>query len=152
MSTVAHLSEPQDRVPRTKSGSPWVWVLPILAVLAGLTIMLVLFVFDPSGNAFYPICLFHRTTGLLCPGCGSLRALHQLLHGHISEAFYYNPMLVMGIPVMIWFGWLVLVGRLRQTPVRIVRPGKWVWLLVGVVLAFSIWRNVPGTPFAISGP
>jgi len=148
MSGAAHSSERQAGRIVAGHNNSWLWLLSI-AVLSSLTILSVLFVFDPDGNPFYPGCLFHRTTGLLCPGCGSLRALHQILHGHISTAFHYNPMLVIAIPLMIWFGWRILVGKLRQTPVRIAIPGKWVWLIVAVVLAFSIWRNVPGTPFAI---
>jgi hypothetical protein len=152
MSRTVHLSERQDRVTGTTPGNVWVWIVPGLAIFGGLGILAALFVFDPSGNVFYPVCLFHRTTGLLCPGCGSLRAMHQLLHGHISAAFYYNPMLVIAIPAMVWVGWLILVSKLRQTPARISISKKWVLVLVAVVLAFSIWRNVPGTPFAIPGP
>ncbi len=55
----------------------------------------VLFQFDPSRSAFYPGCMFHRMTGLLCPGCGSLRACHQLLHGHWAAAFHDNPLLIL---------------------------------------------------------
>src|SRR2546421_11472933 len=64
--------------------------LPIL-VCAGLALVgaAVLFWFEPTQHAFYPICAFHRTTGLLCPGCGSLRALHQLLHGQVAAAFHF---------------------------------------------------------------
>ncbi len=54
-------------------------VVAILMALAGI----VLFCFDPERCGFYPICIFHQSTGLLCPGCGSLRAMHQLLHGHL---------------------------------------------------------------------
>src|SRR5438045_3746474 len=59
----------------------------------------VLFFFEPGAYTFYPRCLFYQTTGLLCPGCGSLRATHQLLHGHIAAALRLNALLVTAIPV-----------------------------------------------------
>jgi len=59
---------------------PWLFASGLmLAALAG---GLVLFLFDPSQYHFYPRCVMYTTTGLLCPGCGSQRALHHLFHGH----------------------------------------------------------------------
>ena len=63
--------------------------MSLVALAAG-----VLFCFDPNRYPFYPLCFFHRATGLLCPGCGSLRALHQLLHGNLATAFHFNALLV----------------------------------------------------------
>jgi len=34
------------------------------------------------GEPFFPKCPFRMTHGLQCPGCGSTRALYQLLHLH----------------------------------------------------------------------
>jgi hypothetical protein len=86
----------------------------VLAVLAGV----VLFCFDPSRSAFYPVCLFHKTTGLLCPGCGSLRALHELLHGHLATAWRFNPLLVGSLPVLFWFGAQYARCSLKPSPAR----------------------------------
>ena len=79
---------------------------PVLAVLAllGAVAGLVLFCFDPRQYPFYPVCFFHKTTGLLCPGCGALRAMHQLLHGHLATAFRFNPVLVVSLPILAWIG------------------------------------------------
>ena len=35
-----------------------------------------------------PPCLFHRLTGLYCPGCGGTRAVRLLFTGHIWKSFY----------------------------------------------------------------
>jgi hypothetical protein len=37
--------------------------------------------------------------GAPCPGCGSLRAAHQLLHGHFQEAWALNPTLMIVGPL-----------------------------------------------------
>ena len=109
------------------------------AVLAGA----VLFCFDPSQCSFYPVCVFHVITGLQCPGCGTLRALHQLLHGHVLAALYYNALFVLGLPVGavggVYWGWC----RLRRQPASFsVRP-VWLWAGGAVLLIFSLVRNLP---------
>ncbi len=116
----------------------------------GLTLMCaVLFFFDPSNYGFYPICLFYKTTGLLCPGCGCLRALHHLLHGRVATAFHFNPLLIISLPFLLWFGVVCATRTIRNEPMLNAISGKWVWLIVGIGLAVSIWRNLPGSPFAM---
>ena len=61
-----------------------------------------LFVFEPGKSGFFPICLFRYFTGFTCPGCGSTRALHQIVHGHFLTAFTLNPLLLVSIPFMLW--------------------------------------------------
>jgi hypothetical protein len=63
--------------------------------LLALAAAAVLFLFDPATAGFYPPCLFRTLFGLPCPGCGSLRALHQLLHGNLASAWALNrPILI----------------------------------------------------------
>ena len=67
-----------------------------LAALAGIA---VLFLFDPATEGFYPPCLFRTVFGAQCPGCGSLRAAHQLLHGNLQQAWALNKPLIIGLPL-----------------------------------------------------
>lgn len=41
-------------------------------------------------HLLYP-CLFHRITGLFCPGCGGTRAFTALLQGHFISCFLFHP-------------------------------------------------------------
>ncbi len=123
-----------------------------IAVLLAAAAGLVLFWFDPRQYHFYPVCLFHRATGLLCPGCGALRALHQLLHGHLAAAFRFNPMLVLSLPLLLWFAAKWGLRQARNEPIALsVRP-TWLWLALGAVLVVSVVRNLPGAPFAFLRP
>jgi hypothetical protein len=119
-----------------------------LAALAGL----VLFCFDPRQYHFYPVCFFHRTTGLLCPGCGALRGLHQLLHGHLAAAFRFNPMLVASLPFLVWFGAKYGLQQARNQPLSLGLRPVWLWLTLTAVLVVSVLRNLPGAPFAMLRP
>jgi hypothetical protein len=123
-------------------------VVILLAAVAGI----VLFCFDPRQYHFYPVCFFHKTTGLLCPGCGALRALHQLLHGHLATAFRFNPVLVVSLPLVGWFIARLALQKAGDQPLSVpLRPG-WLWLILTAVLLVSVLRNLPGTPFAMLRP
>jgi hypothetical protein len=124
------------------------WVLALVMAAAGA----VLFWFDPREYHFYPVCFFHKATGLLCPGCGALRAGHQLLNGQVAAAFRFNPVVVVSLPVLGWlgarYGWQRWKGEAASLGVR---PG-WLWLTLGLALAVSVLRNLPGETFAMLRP
>lgn len=105
-----------------------------------------MFMFNPIEYGWMPRCVFKSLTGLSCPGCGLLRAVHALLHGRVAEAVAYNYWLVLTAP---YVGLLLLQqalpeGRLKTTAQRL--------LLHRCVVAFyaaSFWgwfvlRNVWG--------
>jgi len=115
-------------------------VIAVLAVSAGV----VLFWFDPSRSPFYPTCQFHRLTGLQCPGCGSLRALHQLLHGRLAAAFQLNALLVISLPALAWWAARLGIHLWKRQPLAdgIIRPA-WLWCALAATFAFGLLRNLP---------
>jgi len=70
-----------------------------VGVLAGVLLLATLFLFDPATTSFYPPCLFKTVFGVQCPGCGSLRAMHQLLHGNLGTAWQLNKPIVIALPL-----------------------------------------------------
>jgi|SRR6516164_1627079 hypothetical protein len=126
------------------------WIPSGILIGLGLIGGAVLFWFDPARNDFYPTCLFHKTTGLLCPGCGSLRAVHQLLHGNLSSAFHFNALLVISLPLLLWFSARFAFKTSRHEPFSC--SLKWVWVLITAGILFGILRNLPLGPFALLRP
>jgi hypothetical protein len=82
-------------------------------------------------------------TGLQCPGCGSLRAIHQLLHGHFAAAFRLNALLMVSLPFVGWFGLRWLRARMKNSPAPIVIRPIWLWCGFGVLVVFGVLRNLP---------
>ncbi|MGA8200207.1 MAG: DUF2752 domain-containing protein, partial [Candidatus Sulfotelmatobacter sp.] len=72
----------------------------MVAVAAAATVTLDFF--DPATSGLFPPCPLHYLTGWYCPGCGSLRALHQLLHGNLSAAWALNPLTVLLLPFLVY--------------------------------------------------
>lgn len=114
-------------------------------VAAALTII---YIYHPGKSRIYPPCPFYALTGLFCPGCGSARALHQLLHGNFLAALDFNPLMVSVLPVIAYETWYELASPKTNFRLRAV----WVKTLLAAVVSFWILRNLPFYPFRILAP
>lgn len=56
-------------------------------------------------------CPVHAATGGWCPGCGSTRAVHELLHGDLAATMAAHPLV---IPAVVLLGSLWLAAVVRQ--------------------------------------
>ncbi|MGA2501059.1 MAG: DUF2752 domain-containing protein [Tepidisphaeraceae bacterium] len=104
---------------------------------------------DPADSGgLFPPCVFHQLTRLYCPGCGSQRAAHQLLHGRALGALHCNPLLCLAIPILAWEALAKATGRL---PSLLDHPcvGR---TIVWVVVLFAIFRNIPVWPCTLLAP
>jgi hypothetical protein len=131
--------------PASTGTSRWRGALPVAVSTAGLAAGALLFAVDPNEPGHYPTCPFLATTGLYCPGCGSLRAVHDLLHGDVAGALARNPLAVLAAPylVLAFVTWLLRTTD-RPAPRSTSLPPWTLWLLLGTVLVFGVLRNVPG--------
>lgn len=57
--------------------------------------------YDPGEGYLFPKCPFHMLSGYDCPGCGSQRAVHDLLNLDLKGAFNANALLVLSIPYLL---------------------------------------------------
>ena len=116
-----------------------VFLLLSIIFFAGIV---VLFAFDPSESVFFPRCPFMWLTGLKCPGCGSLRATHQLLHLHIGEAVRYNALMVLFIPLLLF---LVVADLFKARFPKLYLASRnpvLSWSILAAILLWWILRNV----------
>jgi hypothetical protein len=118
------------------------------SAVLGLGVALVALV-DPHTGGRYPTCPFHAITGLWCPGCGGLRAVHDLTHGHLTVALHENVLVVLlGPSLAVWW----LIARLRRTddrPVRLLLSARGTLAVALLLAVFTLVRNLPfGTPLA----
>ena len=91
----------------------WKWGILTIVIILGV----LLFFIDPEQSLFVPKCSFYWLTGWECPACGSQRAIHQLLHLNIKEAFGYNPFLVISLPyvvLVVWVHWFDANNRMTR--------------------------------------
>jgi len=113
-----------------------------------LTLAGVLFFFAPVPGGIYPPCPTRYFTNLSCPGCGSLRAVHNLLHGRFKEAFFFNPLLVLLLPFLS-AGFILYFSKLffkTKLPDITLKPVVF-RLLFSAIIIFMALRNLPFYPF-----
>jgi Protein of unknown function (DUF2752) len=112
------------------------------AALLGLAVALVAVV-DPHTGGRYPTCPFHAVTGLWCPGCGGLRAVHDLTHGHLALALHENVLVVLlGPSLVLWW----LIARNRRTddrPVTLLLSARGTLAIALLLAGFALVRNLP---------
>ena len=76
----------------------------------------VYFFLDPEQH-FFPKCPFLWLSGWKCPGCGSQRAVHHLLHGDVTEALRVNFLFVLAYPMSCWdLLWNIPLGDGNKWP------------------------------------
>lgn len=120
---------------RRTSGHALIWGGVVLAA------MLVYFFFDPAGAAWMPKCPVYVLIGLECPGCGTQRALHALLHGHPAEAWSHNAMLIISLPLIIWMIWLETQRTRRpRLYASFYRPAT-IYIIGAAIVGWFIIRN-----------
>ncbi len=128
-------------------------LLSFTFVLMAVGALSFLYLFNPSTSTLYPACPFLAFTGCYCPGCGSLRALHQLMRGHLTTAFGLNPLIMLSVQFVGYFflshATFALVGHTLRA--FFIRPVL-IWSLLAVILAYWVLRNIPVYPFSLLAP
>jgi Protein of unknown function (DUF2752) len=131
--------------------------LRIAGLLTGVIVaaigLVLLRLFDPATSDVFPPCPLHYLTGLYCPGCGSLRAIHALLHGNMTVAWAMNPLTVVLLPFIAYgmLSELVVIFRGRGLPQPML-PASAIRALCTVIVLFGVVRNFPLHPFSLLAP
>lgn len=135
---------PSSPVPTVLPGSRRAVLLPLGVGAAALVAAGCVAAVDPNASGHYPTCPFLAITGLYCPGCGALRAVHALAHFDLFTALARNPFAVVaaGYLVLAWVLWLQRTARGR--PIRWLAPPWVLYGVLGAILIFGVLRNVPG--------
>lgn len=116
-------------------------VVAVIALFAGLLYWL----FDPLQSPWMPRCIFKTLSGWDCPGCGSQRFIHAILHADFAAAWRANAMLCLLSPYMLFWGWIEadpstapgLHRRMNSLPATIT--------LLSLLILWAILRNLPIT-------
>jgi len=140
MTTVA----PQRPAPPVVARGYGALRVPGLVLVAAVAATSVVAKVDPNQPGHYPTCPFLAVTGYYCPGCGSLRALHDLAHGDVVGALARNPLMVLAAGGLLVAFVLWTRRRWRGLPRTWAAPASVLYGLLALVLAFWVLRNVPG--------
>ncbi len=127
------------------------WTAPVtvgaLAVVgtAGLAVV------DPT-STHVPLCPLRALTGLDCPLCGSLRAVHSLTRADVVQALDHNLLFTASVPLLtlLWVWWLVRATGPDARP-GLPLPPRAGPAVLAIGLAFAVARNLPAFGWLASG-
>lgn len=106
------------------------------------SLLLFYYVFDPATSIWAPKCIFHQLTGLKCPGCGSQRFIHAILHGDFESAFRANALLITMIPYLAFWGAVELMPRRFPKLRRKLNSIPAIIIILAILLLWTIIRNI----------
>ena len=106
-----------------------------------ITVVGVLFFFNPDAGEL-PGCPFFRLTNWYCPGCGTARALHALLHGDFTGFLTRNRLLA---PALCYLALLAAKVPFTRHP-AVLRA------VPAVIILYGLLRNLPWEPFLRLAP
>ncbi len=125
----------------------------ISLILFASGFILFAFFFNPFQPVKLAVCPFLTLTGLYCPGCGSLRSIHSLLHGNLTTALNHNTVVVLITPFLIVLAFKKFRASKNKTasPEILIKP-IWIWLLFTTIMLFWILRNLKTYPMNTLAP
>ena len=97
-------------------------------------------------------CMFYQTTGLYCPGCGTGRAIHQLIHLNFIEAFQYNQIFIILLPFLLYYGLKIYIKFIYRDILPFNIPRKFDMSIIIVIILYFIIRNINIYPFTYLQP
>jgi hypothetical protein len=108
-----------------------------------ICLIVVYFIFSPN-NIYFPKCPFLLLTGYKCPGCGSQRAIHSLLHLDVIQAFKCNAYLVISIPIIVLLLYAEFYRKKRPHLYLILQNRYFIWSFFLITIMWWITRNILG--------
>ena len=120
-----------------KGEKKWIFVVIILLITGYY------FFLNPYEQEYFFIsCPFYKITGYQCPGCGSQRAFHELLHLRIFEAIKQNVLFVLAIPYVLLIFYTSFHQEKYQKLRQILMGNKTLLILLVVAILFGVLRNL----------
>ena len=119
----------------------------VLGAVIIFMLMAALYLFynlNPETQPIFPKCPFLLLTGFECPGCGTQRAIHQLLHLNFGAALKYNAFMVAALPYVLMGVYMEYLGG-KQRNIKLYRIlfGRYSALVIlAVIILYWILRNI----------
>lgn len=140
-----------DRAHNTAAGGGAASRLAAPAAVAAVVTVAAAFIWwaDPTTpGGVIPECPTKFFLHFDCPGCGSCRMVYSVLHGDLGGALHYNAVGLAGLTVL-GYGYARWTwGRLRNVAVVPWHARRYApHVVLIVVLAWSVVRNIPVEPF-----
>jgi len=129
------------------------YILYIVAIPAVLGLLVYFFNYSPGESGFFLKCPLKHFIGIYCPGCGSQRALHSLLHLEFGKVASLNFLFLPALGVFIYNLFVRIYNHFSQKQlVNYLYKPNFPKVVLAIVIIFWIARNIPIKPFSFLAP
>ena len=123
-------------------------VAALVLLVVGAVALAAVGLMDPRASSIFPPCPTARWIGVHCPGCGSTRAMHDLLNADLPRAFRCNPaMVLIGLPILVALGGALLLCATTSRRVVVRLSPRAEMTVLALILLYTGARNIPGRAF-----
>ena len=124
-----------------------------LSIFVFVGILTFYFIYNPSEYNIFPKCVFYSETGLYCPGCGSQRAIHQILNGNILTGLSHNFLIILLVLVLAYDAVVISINStLKKSYKNSLHKSTTTYVILVLVILFWVFRNIDLYPFSILAP
>ena len=125
----------------------------IVMLLLIIVVALLYIYINPSEVNFLPKCPLYVTTGIYCPGCGSQRATHNLLHFNFLGVLQQNILYAFGLFLLAYHLIITSLNSfLNKNYTNYLYYKKIPLIIFIIIILFWILRNIPIYPFNLLAP
>lgn len=120
-------------------------IITAAVLISALTAIFLLYRYNPLSTPFFPRCPSKLLTGYDCPGCGSLRAAHAMLHGDIAAAWRFNAaifLIYLPATAIIILSRLPLPDRFSTPLRRITSSPLFPAVILAAIVIWTVFRNL----------
>ena len=111
-------------------------------ILIALLIGLIYYIIGNTFNIYIP-CVFNELTGFYCPGCGVTRMINSLVKLDFYQAFRYNQLLFILMPVFIFYLVDYIYKSIKNKKTLLYKTPNYIWyIIVALLVIFGIIRNI----------
>jgi len=116
----------------------------IFFLLIFISIIIIYKFYNPYKESFFPKCSFYVISGYKCAGCGSQRAIYNLLNFNVLSALKENFLLVIFTPyIIIGVIFDLLKKNVKITKLHSIFYGKVaIYICLIVIVLYWILRNI----------
>ena len=124
-----------------------------IGLLIIVTVLCTLYYFFDPNSFFFPKCPLYSNTGIYCPGCGSQRAFHDILHMDFIDAISNNILFIIAILITLFYIVTIIINNFFNRNIKsFLYRKKALLIILVIIIIFWILRNIPIHPFSLLAP
>lgn len=113
-----------------------------------MVVALFYFSANPSRVNFFLQCPLYTTTGIYCPGCGSQRATHDLLHLDFIGVMQHNALYLSALLFLGYHGIIIIANKFfGKTWKSLLNHPRTPLIVLIIIILFWVLRNLSFAPF-----